>query len=175
MVDFLSKLFPLTEQDEHKTLLNDRIPAKKDIQQFISRLPASKHLDDPLSLGLIKDLIGAENKKGEVELALQETGVPSELSDVDGSQVKNVGMNIHQMEDDDFLVCNPTVLGFNLNDKWWCDLVGVRAVLGDDTSARCFGRLLSIKRATSYILKIPVSFLYRSMPVLNVYKATCKN
>ena len=71
VVDFLSKLFPITERNEHKALLNDRIPANKDIQQLVSRLPAKKHLDDPFNLGLMKDLVGAENKKGEVELALQ--------------------------------------------------------------------------------------------------------
>ena len=70
MVDFLSKLFLLTKRNEYKVLLNNWIPANKDIQQLVSRLPANKYLYDPLNLGLIIDLIGVKNKKGEVELAL---------------------------------------------------------------------------------------------------------
>jgi hypothetical protein len=70
-VEFLSGLFPLTERGEHKPLLNDRVPTYDSLQHFLTRLPANKFLDDPLNLGLIRDLIGADNKKGEIVLALR--------------------------------------------------------------------------------------------------------
>ncbi|KAF2183888.1 hypothetical protein K469DRAFT_689637 [Zopfia rhizophila CBS 207.26] len=70
-VEFLSGLFLLTERGEHKPLLNDRVPTYDNLQHFLARLPANKFLDDPLNLGLIQDLIGADNKKGQVELALR--------------------------------------------------------------------------------------------------------
>ncbi|KAF2452330.1 Hh protein intein-like-domain-containing protein [Lineolata rhizophorae] len=48
-------------------------------KHFLARLPANKFLDDPLNLGLIQDLIGAENKKGEVELALRTVVEPKKV------------------------------------------------------------------------------------------------
>jgi hypothetical protein len=36
VVDFLSKLFPITERNEHKALLNDRIPKSTDTYEDVS-------------------------------------------------------------------------------------------------------------------------------------------
>lgn len=70
-VEFLSGLFPLTERGGHEPLKSDRVPTYDYLQQFLAQLPANRFLDDPLNQGLIKDLIGTDNKKGEIELALQ--------------------------------------------------------------------------------------------------------
>jgi hypothetical protein len=77
IVEFLSGLFPITEQGEHKALLNTHVPTYDSLQYFLARLPANKFLDDPLNLGLIQDLIGTDVKEGEVELALRTVVEPN--------------------------------------------------------------------------------------------------
>jgi hypothetical protein len=70
-VEFLSRLFPLSERGDHQPLLKCRVPTYDDLQRFLARLPANKFRNDPLNVGLIEDFIGTDNKKGEVELGLQ--------------------------------------------------------------------------------------------------------
>ena len=72
VVSFLSNLFPLDEQGEHKPLRNDLISScREDLQTLIKDLPAKKdHYGDQHNSALIKDLIGDRIDKGQIELAL---------------------------------------------------------------------------------------------------------
>jgi hypothetical protein len=75
VVAFLSNLFPIDRQGEHKPLKNDRISScRKDLQSFIKDLPANQkeHFGNPRNRALVEDLIGDDIEDGQIELALQQ-------------------------------------------------------------------------------------------------------
>jgi hypothetical protein len=75
VVGFLSNLFPLDRQGEHKPLRNDRISSCwKDLQALIKNLPAkqTEHFGDQRNRALVEDLIGNNIEDGEIELALRQ-------------------------------------------------------------------------------------------------------
>jgi len=44
---------------------------------------------------------------------------PPPLSPTKAGQVKNADVDVHEMKDEDFLICSPIVYGFSLKDKLW--------------------------------------------------------
>jgi hypothetical protein len=75
VIAFLSSLFPLDRQGEHKPLKNDRVSSCwKDLQALIKDLPAkqTEHIGDQRNRALIEDLIGDDIEDGQIELALHQ-------------------------------------------------------------------------------------------------------
>jgi hypothetical protein len=44
---------------------------------------------------------------------------PPPLSPTEAGEVKNADVDVHEMKDEDFLICCPVVYGFSLKDKLW--------------------------------------------------------
>jgi hypothetical protein len=74
VVGVISQLFPLDGRGEQKPLREDRIPNVNDLEDLLKNLPANQtqHRKDPRNFNLIKDLIGDDIEKGQVQQALDE-------------------------------------------------------------------------------------------------------